>query len=133
MAASLSKPTADADIQSMGLEGSINVVCVNSPESLTISGDESEIEALLAELQSRSLFMLELNIEGPLGGVIRAATVPIVIISSTFYPLLNMRKLTANRKHSGQRCPTNPGTLESTPKKSDSGTSMMLSLPVPLP
>lgn len=64
MAAGLGKETADADIQSMGLEEYIRVACVNSPESVTISGDESGVDALLAELQSRGHFVRKLNTDG---------------------------------------------------------------------
>ncbi|KAI4289981.1 MAG: hypothetical protein L6R35_000743 [Caloplaca aegaea] len=64
MAAGMTKAAADADIQSLGLEGSIRVACVNSPESVTISGDESAIEVLLTELQSHGLFARKLNTDG---------------------------------------------------------------------
>ena len=64
MAAGLSKETADLEIQSMGLEASIRVACVNSPESVTISGDESGIDALQAELKGRGLFARKLNTDG---------------------------------------------------------------------
>lgn len=50
MAAGLSKETADAEIQSMGLEGCVRVACINSSESVTLSGDESGIEALLSPI-----------------------------------------------------------------------------------
>ena len=64
MAAGLSKETADLEIQSLGLEASIRVACVNSPESVTISGDESGIDALQAELKGRGLFARKLNTDG---------------------------------------------------------------------
>ena len=71
--------------------------------------------------------------EGPIGGVIQAAMGLNVSISITSRPGLNAGRLTANRKHSGQRCPTNTGTRESTPKESEPGTSITLSLIIPLP
>lgn len=64
MAAGLSKEAADAVIEDLDLVGSINTACVNSPESVTISGDASGIEKMLAVLQGRGVFARKLNTNG---------------------------------------------------------------------
>ena len=64
MAASLSKDNADIEIELLGLTGSIKVACVNSPESVTISGDASGIDTMLAELTPRGIFARKLNTDG---------------------------------------------------------------------
>lgn len=64
LAAGMSQEDADADIKSMDLGGSVKVACVNAPTSVTISGDESGIDILQAELQSRGLFARKLNTDG---------------------------------------------------------------------
>lgn len=50
IATSLSKEQADIDIAQLGLTGSIMVACVNSNESVIISGDESGIDTLAQTL-----------------------------------------------------------------------------------
>ena len=64
LAAGMSQEDADADIKSMDLGGSVKVACVNAPTSVTISGDESGIDVLQAELQSRGIFARKLNTDG---------------------------------------------------------------------
>ena len=64
MAAGLSKEAADTVIEDLDLVGSINTACVNSPESVTISGDASGIEKMLAVLQGRGVFARKLNTDG---------------------------------------------------------------------
>lgn len=64
MAASLSKEQADKEISELGLTGSILVACVNSNESVTISGDESGIDAMRQTLTSRGIFARKLNTNG---------------------------------------------------------------------
>ena len=64
MAASLSKDQADTEIEQLGLTGSILVACINSSESVTISGDESGIDALWHSLTQREIFARKLNTNG---------------------------------------------------------------------
>lgn len=64
MAVSLSKEQADTEIDQLGLTGSILVACVNSNESVTISGDESSIDALWHSLTHRGIFARKLNTNG---------------------------------------------------------------------
>ncbi|KAI9781322.1 MAG: Type I Iterative PKS [Peltula sp. TS41687] len=64
LAASLSKNDAESEIERLGLTGGIRVACINSPESVTISGDASDIDAVLADLQSRGIFAKKLNTNG---------------------------------------------------------------------
>lgn len=64
MAASLSKEQADIEIDQLGLTRSIVVACVNSNESVTISGDESGIDALWHTLNHRGIFARKLNTNG---------------------------------------------------------------------
>jgi acyl transferase domain-containing protein len=64
MAASLSKQQADAEIDQLGLTGSIKVACINSNESVTISGDESSIDRLAQTLTPRGIFARKLKTNG---------------------------------------------------------------------
>ncbi|KAK4624439.1 Reducing polyketide synthase PKS2 [Fulvia fulva] len=51
-----------AIIKSLGLPN-INVACENSPNSITVSGDEHSIDRLAAELESRSVFNRKLRVD----------------------------------------------------------------------
>lgn len=64
MAAGLSKEAGDAEIKKLRLNGVVRVACVNSPESVTISGDASGIEKVLADLQAHGIFARKLNTDG---------------------------------------------------------------------
>ena len=64
MAASLSKEQADVEIDQLGLRGSVLVACVNSGESVTISGDATGIDALWQTLNHRGTFARKLNTNG---------------------------------------------------------------------
>ena len=64
MAVSLSKNQADADIDALGLAESIKVACINSHESVTISGDEQGIDKLAQTLTPRGIFARKLNTNG---------------------------------------------------------------------
>lgn len=64
MVAGLSKEAADTEIEKLDLVGVINTACVNSPESVTISGDASGVEKMLAELQGRGVFARKLSTDG---------------------------------------------------------------------
>ena len=64
MAASLGKDSAEAEIERLGLTGIIKVACVNSPESVTISGDATGIDAIIAELAPRGILARKLNTDG---------------------------------------------------------------------
>lgn len=56
MAAGLSCTDANEKIRVLGLGHRINVACVNSPESVTISGDVGGIQELKASLDSQGVF-----------------------------------------------------------------------------
>ena len=64
MAAGLSKDDANAEIAHLNIQGAIKVACINSPDSVTISGDESVIEKLQAVLSSRNILARKLNTNG---------------------------------------------------------------------
>lgn len=64
MVAGLSKEAADREIENLDLAGIINTACVNSPESVTLSGDANGIEAMLKELQGRGVFARKLSTDG---------------------------------------------------------------------
>ncbi|KAJ5272907.1 polyketide synthase [Penicillium angulare] len=62
MAAGLSKEKAEDYIKTVKA-GKINVACVNSPSSVTISGDESGIDELQLNLASDNVFCRKLKVE----------------------------------------------------------------------
>ena len=64
IAAGLSEKLALTEISQAGLQDKINVACINSPESVTISGDDSAIETLLRTLQKQNVFARKLNTGG---------------------------------------------------------------------
>ena len=64
MVAGLSKDAADTAIENLDLIGIINTACVNSPESVTLSGDASGIDKMLTELQGRGVFARKLSTDG---------------------------------------------------------------------
>lgn len=64
MAAGLGKDDANTEIAQLNLQGAIKVACINSPESVTISGDESAIEKLQAALSPRGILARKLNTNG---------------------------------------------------------------------
>jgi acyl transferase domain-containing protein len=64
MAVSLGENTAKTEINALGLAGNIKVACVNSPESVTISGDEEGIDNWLEKLTLRGVFARKLNTNG---------------------------------------------------------------------
>lgn len=64
MAAGLGRTDANEKIKALGLENKINVACVNSPESVTISGDVDGIQELKASLDSQGIFARLLKTDG---------------------------------------------------------------------
>ena len=60
MAAGLTPEAAKELIESKGLEGQVRVACVNSPESVTLSGAPQGIDALETELQGENKFARKL-------------------------------------------------------------------------
>lgn len=64
MAAGLGKDDANTEIAQLNIQGAIKVACINSPESVTISGDESAIEKLQAALSPRGILARKLNTNG---------------------------------------------------------------------
>lgn len=64
MAAGLAQDAANTEIAQAGLEGQIRVACVNSPESVTISGDANAIDHFFSNLQEKGSFVRKLNTGG---------------------------------------------------------------------
>lgn len=64
MAAGLGVDQAKTRIGDLGLDGKIRVACVNSPESVTISGDVDAIDAFKASLDQAGVFARVLKTDG---------------------------------------------------------------------
>ena len=64
MVAGLGKEAADTEIEKLGLIGVVKTACVNSPVSVTLSGDASGIEKILSEFQGRGIFARNLSTDG---------------------------------------------------------------------
>ncbi|KAI1083646.1 reducing type I polyketide synthase 10 [Whalleya microplaca] len=64
MAAGLSESTARDEISRNGLEEQLKVACVNSPESVTISGDNFALDKMLQTLQEKGVFARKLKTGG---------------------------------------------------------------------
>lgn len=64
MAAGLSQAAATEEIHNQGLDGQIRVACVNSPEGVTISGNNDAIDKLLGLLQEKKTFARKLKTGG---------------------------------------------------------------------
>jgi acyl transferase domain-containing protein len=64
MAVGLSEEKANEAIADAGLEGQVCVACVNSPEGVTVSGDQEPLDTLLASLQGKSIFARKLKTGG---------------------------------------------------------------------
>ncbi|KAH8657723.1 polyketide synthase [Xylariales sp. PMI_506] len=64
MAAGMSAAQADKEIAAAGLQGKAVVACINSPESVTISGDEDAVQTLLARFQDQKIFARALRTAG---------------------------------------------------------------------
>ncbi|KAL8923354.1 MAG: hypothetical protein Q9208_004624 [Pyrenodesmia sp. 3 TL-2023] len=64
MAAGLGQDEAGAEIIQLGLDNAVKVACVNSPESVTFSGDEENIDTFQAELAPRGILARKLNTNG---------------------------------------------------------------------
>ncbi|KIX10093.1 uncharacterized protein Z518_01174 [Rhinocladiella mackenziei CBS 650.93] len=64
MAVGLRHEAAVEEIAVGSLQGRIRVACVNSPESVTLSGDLDAVESLVQSLSARKLFARKLNTGG---------------------------------------------------------------------
>ncbi|KAK6502749.1 hypothetical protein TWF481_007796 [Arthrobotrys musiformis] len=64
IAAGVSQEEANSIIEELHLTGQIRVACINSPTSVTVSGDASAIDLLLEELEKRKLFARKLQTQG---------------------------------------------------------------------
>lgn len=60
LAAGTSYEVAEQLIEDLGLQKEVGVACVNSPESVTISGSASGIDLIIAQLKKRNLFARQL-------------------------------------------------------------------------
>ncbi|PWY76505.1 polyketide synthase [Aspergillus sclerotioniger CBS 115572] len=63
-AVGLSSDAASVEIARAQLQGQIVVACINSPESVTLSGDEPAVDAIVATLQARNIFARKLKTGG---------------------------------------------------------------------
>lgn len=63
-AAGMDHKVAQETINSLSLQDSVVVACVNSPESVTLSGDQTGIETIVQHLQSEGTFVRKLNTGG---------------------------------------------------------------------
>ncbi|KAI0886290.1 ketoacyl-synt-domain-containing protein [Annulohypoxylon maeteangense] len=64
MAVGLGRTDAEEHIDALGLDNQICVACVNSPESVTISGDIDGIDKLKTHLDTLSIFARQLKTNG---------------------------------------------------------------------
>lgn len=64
MAVGLSEAEANKEISNSGFEGQIRVACVNSPEGVTVSGNEEPLDRLLKTLQGKGTFARKLKTGG---------------------------------------------------------------------
>ncbi|KAI1433783.1 ketoacyl-synt-domain-containing protein [Xylaria sp. CBS 124048] len=64
MAAGLGRSEAESEINALGLDSKIRVACVNSPESVTISGDVDGIEKLKEHFDKQKTFARLLKTDG---------------------------------------------------------------------
>lgn len=64
MAVGMSFEHAEEEISTASLHGTVCVACINSPKSVTISGDESAIDTLLGLFQVRKIFARKLKTGG---------------------------------------------------------------------
>ena len=64
MAVGLGRKEADEEIVQAGLSGKVVVACVNSPISVTMSGDLDAVTMLLEDFQKRGIFARKLNTGG---------------------------------------------------------------------
>lgn len=64
IAVGLDKTLANEEISKMNFEESVRVACVNSPESVTLSGDEKAINEMISVFEERGVFVRKLKTEG---------------------------------------------------------------------
>ena len=64
MAVGVDRAVAEAEIQALGISDVVKVACVNSPQSVTISGNEDGIDSLKSHLDSQGMFARKLNTNG---------------------------------------------------------------------
>lgn len=64
MAVGLGPERAASEIQHLGLDGAVKVACINSPESITLSGDASAIDETFTHLQNQGTFARKLKTDG---------------------------------------------------------------------
>ncbi|CAG8910253.1 unnamed protein product [Penicillium egyptiacum] len=63
-AVGLSSELANAEIHQAGLQDKMCVACINSPDSVTLSGDESAVDCMVATLEGRKIFARKLKTDG---------------------------------------------------------------------
>lgn len=64
MAVGLGSIEVEAEVRQAGLNGKVCIACVNSPVSVTMSGDADAVNTLLNKLQGRGIFARKLNTGG---------------------------------------------------------------------
>lgn len=60
----LSTDLANVEIIKAGLQDKVRVACINSPESVTLSGDESAVDYMIATLEGQKVFARKLKTDG---------------------------------------------------------------------
>ncbi|KAF4816576.1 Reducing polyketide synthase hmp8 [Colletotrichum siamense] len=63
MAAGCSRETAEGLIEKLGLSGQVGVGCVNSPSSITLSGDSAAMDTIAAALDEQKTFCRRLKVQ----------------------------------------------------------------------
>ena len=64
MAVGLESNSVTQMIHDIRLQGKLNIACVNSPESVTVSGDEEAVDLLAASCQERNILARKLKTDG---------------------------------------------------------------------
>jgi len=64
IAVGLDRHAASLEISDLGIQDRVRIACVNSPENVTLSGDEPEIGELIAHLNDKGIFVRSLRTGG---------------------------------------------------------------------
>ena len=64
MAVGLESNLVTQTIHDIRLQDKLNIACVNSPENVTVSGDEEAVDLLATSCQERNIFARKLKTHG---------------------------------------------------------------------
>ncbi|KAI1261843.1 reducing type I polyketide synthase 10 [Xylariaceae sp. FL1019] len=64
MAVGLSESAASSEISIAQVDGKVCIACINSPDSVTVSGDEEQLDQIMAHLQEKKIFARKLKTGG---------------------------------------------------------------------